>query len=76
MGNVSFGGVQKRVCLEWLPEVVVGDYVIVHVGFALSKVDETEALETLQLFREMGELKDEDLRSDTEEEQRRRPDLP
>jgi len=56
MGNVSFGGTQKRVCLEWLPEVRVGDYVIVHVGFALSTVDEKEALETLKMFKEMGEL--------------------
>ncbi|HEX7573506.1 MAG TPA: HypC/HybG/HupF family hydrogenase formation chaperone [Bacteroidota bacterium] len=56
MGTVSFGGTQKKVCLEWLPEVRVGDYVIVHVGFALSTVDEQDALETLKLFKEMGEL--------------------
>ena len=56
MGTVSFGGTQKKVCLEWLPEVKVGDYVIVHVGFALSTVDEAEALETLKMFKEMGEL--------------------
>jgi hydrogenase expression/formation protein HypC len=59
MGNVSFGGVQKKVCLEWLPEVCVGEYVIVHVGFALSKVDEQEALETLKMLKEMGELGEE-----------------
>ncbi len=59
MGTVSFGGTQKKVCLEWLPEVRVGDYVIVHVGFALSTVDEQDALETLKMFKEMGEL-DED----------------
>ena len=53
MGTVSFGGVQKRVCLEWLPDVKVGEYVIVHVGFAISTVDEKEALETLELFGEM-----------------------
>jgi hydrogenase expression/formation protein HypC len=56
MGNVSFGGIQKRVCLEWVPEVRVGEYVIVHVGFALSTVDEQEALETLKMFKEMEEL--------------------
>ena len=56
MGTVSFGGIQKKVCLEWLPEARVGDYVIVHVGFALSTVDEEEALETLKMFKEMGEL--------------------
>jgi len=55
MGKVSFGGVEKQVCLEWLPDVAVGDYVIVHVGFALSKMDEEEALETLKLYREIGE---------------------
>ena len=53
MGTVSFGGIQKRVCLEWTPEVAVGEYVIVHVGFAISKMDETEALETLKLIDEI-----------------------
>jgi len=53
MGKVSFGGIQKRVCLEWVPDVKVGDYVIVHVGFAISKMDEEEALETLKLFEQM-----------------------
>ena len=55
MGTVSFGGIQKEVCLEWLPDVRVGEYVIVHVGFAISKMDEQEALETLEMFRQMGE---------------------
>lgn len=50
MGKVSFGGIQKKVCLEWLPDVKVGEYVIVHVGFAISKLNEQEALETLRLF--------------------------
>ncbi len=53
MGTVSFGGIEKRVCLEWLPGVNVGDYVIIHVGFAISKMDEKEALETLKLFEQM-----------------------
>ena len=56
MGKVSFGGVKKMVCLDWLPEVKVGDYVIVHVGFALSIVDETEALETIAMIEEMSRL--------------------
>ncbi len=60
MGNVSFGGVQKKICLEWVPEVRVGDYVIVHVGFALSTVDEQEALETLTLFKEIEDANDEE----------------
>lgn len=59
MGTVSFGGIQKRVCIEWVPDVKVGDYVLVHVGFALSTIDEQEALETLKLLSEMGDLADE-----------------
>lgn len=59
MGTVSFGGIQKRVCIEWVPEVKVGDYVLVHVGFALHTIDEQEALETLKLLAEMGDLAEE-----------------
>jgi hydrogenase expression/formation protein HypC len=53
MGVVSFGGIEKRVCLEWTEDVGIGDYVIVHVGFAISKMDEKEALETLKLIAEI-----------------------
>jgi len=53
MGNVSFSGVEKRVCLEWTPEAKVGEYVIVHVGFAISTMDEVEAQETLRILEEM-----------------------
>jgi hydrogenase expression/formation protein HypC len=64
IGLVNFGGVRKRVCLDYVPEVVVGDYTIVHVGFALSKIDEATALQTLDDFRQMGvldaELEDEE----------------
>jgi hydrogenase expression/formation protein HypC len=60
MGTVSFAGVEKQVCLEWLPEIAVGEYVIVHVGFALSKVEKEEAMETLRMLREMGDLADEE----------------
>src|SRR5579863_5013079 len=59
MGRVNFGGVVKNVCLDYVPEVVVGDYTIVHVGFALSKIDEKTALETLELFEKMGALEEE-----------------
>lgn len=59
MGRVNFGGVVKNVCLDYVPEVVVGDYTIVHVGFALSKIDERTALETLELFEKMGALQEE-----------------
>ncbi len=59
MGDVDFGGITKRVCLEWLPDIAVGEYVIVHVGFAISKVDEEEALETLKLFEKLGKISEE-----------------
>ncbi len=55
LGKVSFGGIQKEVCLDWVPEVKVGDYVIVHVGFAISTLDEEEAQETLKLLDQMSE---------------------
>lgn len=60
MAKVNFGGVGKDVCLEWLPEAQIGDYVLVHVGFALSKIDEKEAEETLRMLTEMGELIEEE----------------
>jgi len=60
MGKVDFGGVVKEACLEYLPEIQVGDYTIVHVGFGISQLDEEEAHETLKLLKEMdmiaGEL--------------------
>ena len=59
VGRVNFGGVVKRVCLDYVPEVEVGDYTIVHVGFALSKIDEETAEKTLADFREMGVLEEE-----------------
>jgi hydrogenase expression/formation protein HypC len=59
MGRVNFGGVVKDVCLAYLPDVAVGDYAIVHVGFALSRIDEAAALETLRTFAEIGLLAEE-----------------
>ncbi len=59
VGRVNFGGIVKRVCLDYVPEVEVGDYTIVHVGFALSKIDEETAEQTLKDFREMGMLEEE-----------------
>jgi hydrogenase expression/formation protein HypC len=59
MGKVNFGGVVKDVCLAYLPDLAVGDYTIVHVGFALSKIDEASAQETLRTFRELDLLEDE-----------------
>ena len=56
MGKVDFGGIQKDVNLAFVPEAKVGDYVIVHVGFALSRVDESEANAVFEYLRQMGEL--------------------
>ena len=57
-GKVDFGGILKEVSLAYVPEVQVGDYVIVHVGFALSRVDEEEANQVFEYLREMQELTD------------------
>jgi hydrogenase expression/formation protein HypC len=51
MARVDFGGVRKEACLAYVPEVEIGDYVIVHVGFAISRLDEEEAQKTLELLR-------------------------
>ena len=59
MGMIDFGGVTKDVCLAYVPEIEIGRYTIVHVGFAISEVYEQSAHETLQLFREMGALEEE-----------------
>jgi hydrogenase expression/formation protein HypC len=56
MGKANFGGIVKQVCLEYTPEVNTGDYVLVHVGFALGKVDEEEAARTYRLLEEMNQL--------------------
>jgi hydrogenase expression/formation protein HypC len=56
MARVDFSGVIREVSVQWLPEVKVGDYVLTHVGMALNILDEKDALETLELLREMGEL--------------------
>jgi hydrogenase expression/formation protein HypC len=58
MGKVDFGGVSKRVCLDHVPEVQVGKYVLVHVGFALSVVDEEEAEQVFSFLRQMNELEE------------------
>ena len=65
MGRVNFGGVVKKVCLDYVPEIEVGDYTIVHVGFAISKIDEATAEQTLADFRALGVL-DEELASEEE----------
>jgi len=55
MGTVDFGGVRKQACLAYVPETRIGDYVVVHVGFAISRVDEQEAARTLAVLQAMGD---------------------
>jgi hydrogenase expression/formation protein HypC len=58
MGKVDFGGVTKSVCLEHVADVQPGEYVLVHVGFALSKIDEAEAARVFALLEELNQLED------------------
>jgi hydrogenase expression/formation protein HypC len=59
MAEVDFGGVRKDVCLEYIPDATVGEYVIVHVGFAIQRLDEASARQTLENFERMGVLEEE-----------------
>ena len=59
MARVDFGGVIKEACMEYLPEIKVGDYTIIHVGFGLSILDEQEAMETMDLLKQIDALGDE-----------------
>ena len=61
MGKVDFVGVRKEACLAYTPEVELGDYVIVHVGFAISRVDEVEAMKTLEILGSMGDMMAQEL---------------
>jgi hydrogenase expression/formation protein HypC len=68
MGRANFGGIVKQICLEYTPEVEMGDYVLVHVGFALSKVDEEIAqrtYETLKAMEQLGDLDDPEVEEET-----------
>jgi hydrogenase expression/formation protein HypC len=56
MGKVDFGGVSKQVCLDHVPDVAIGQYVLVHVGFALSKIDEDEAGRVFEFLETMNQL--------------------
>lgn len=58
-GKVDFDGIQKEVCMAYLPELPIGAYTIVHVGFAIAQLDEREALESLELMRSLGVLTEE-----------------
>ena len=59
MGRVDFGGVVKEVCLAYVPDIAVGDYAIVHVGFAITRIDEQSARDTLEAFAGLGLLREE-----------------
>jgi hydrogenase expression/formation protein HypC len=56
MGKVQFGGIVREACLEYVPETQIGDYVLVHVGFAISRIDEAEAERTYQALRDLDQL--------------------
>jgi hydrogenase expression/formation protein HypC len=56
MGKVSFGGILREVCLAYVPEVTVGEYVIVHAGFAISQINEQEALEVFEYLKQIEDL--------------------
>lgn len=59
MGKADFAGIEKEVCLAYVPEIQVGDYTIIHVGFAITQLDEASAQESLRLFSAMGVLDEE-----------------
>lgn len=59
MAKVDFGGVYREACLNYVPEAKLGEYCIIHVGFAISLLSESEALETLELLKQIGSFEDE-----------------
>ena len=59
MGKIDFGGVTREACLEYVPEAEIGNYVLVHVGFALNTISEHEAEETLELLRQIADIETE-----------------
>lgn len=59
MGTVDFGGTQREACLAYVPEAAVGDYVLIHVGFAISQISESEAQETMALLQQIADLEEE-----------------
>lgn len=58
MAKVQFGGISKRICLEYVPEAQIGDYVLVHVGFALARIDEEEAKRVFEMLQGIGGLEE------------------
>jgi hydrogenase expression/formation protein HypC len=63
MGKIDFGGVQREACLEYVPEAQVGEYTVIHVGFAISRLSEEEAMASLEILRQIADL-EEETRSD------------
>ena len=59
MGKIDFGGTVREACLAYVPEAKVGDYAVIHVGFAISLLSEEEAMETLALLREIADIDEE-----------------
>lgn len=59
MGKIDFGGVTREACLAYVPEAKIGDYTLIHVGFALNLISEEEAQETLELLRQISDLDQE-----------------
>jgi len=59
MARVDFGGIFREACLDYVPEAQVGEYCIIHVGFAISLLNESEAMETLDLLRQIGAIEEE-----------------
>lgn len=68
-GKVSFGGITRQVNLSMVPDAVVGDYVLVHVGVAISKVDEAEARQTFEYLEQMGEMDELNTSEEVEKEE-------
>lgn len=76
MGRANFGGIVKEVCLEYTPEVQCGDYVLVHVGFALGKVDEEEAQRTYEALKSLDQLNELEIpQLDDDDPHRAKPKL-
>jgi hydrogenase expression/formation protein HypC len=59
MGKIDFGGVTREACLQYVPEAKVGDYTLIHVGFALNLISEAEALETIELLNQIADIQQE-----------------
>lgn len=59
MAKVDYGGIFRETCLEYVPEAKVGEYCVVHVGFAISLLDESEAMESLELFKQISDIEEE-----------------